>query len=903
MSDRWSRIRSIFRSSPRVEVDAEVEFHLEMRARELIDQGVDPARARQLAMERFGPVAPVEKALVESTTRRRQRADRAEVFSRLAQDLRYAFRSLKRSPGFTAAAIATLALGTGATLAVFTVVNGVLLRPLPYHDPSRIAMVWLTMAGEDGTVQELPLSSGFYSDLEREQTGVAAIAAFRSWPYALGTEEAGPERVAGARVSPALFDVLGVAPHIGRTFTRDEALPGGPSVAVLSYDLWQRRFGGNPSVIGSRITLSGQSFTVTGVMPPGFAFPRGAELPAPFQFALRTELWTPLVFDSTDVRDYSVQNLSVVARLNPGGPSASATEAALNTILHNFLREVAPQLKLDYPLKSIADQAAQPVRRGLFILLSAVLFVLLIAGANVASLLVARVGNRQRELAVRTALGAGRGRIARQLVTENVVLAAAGTGAGILVSYWATRAMLSLVPGSLPRADDVALDWRVLSAAGAVALAAGIAFGLAASYSVRWRAIAGSLHSGDGRSAGSRRRRSGRRVLVALEVALSLMLLISAALLTRSFIALQGVSPGFSSERVLTAGVGLPVAGRFNPALDGPAWATSLNAITARIAESPLVEAAGAVSSLPLSGAFEAGGIRIPGQQYEPGQAPSAQYSVVAGRYFEAAGIPVLAGRAFDSSDDDSSRATIIVNRELARRLFGSELAAVGRELLTMFTFNRDRPRLIVGVVENVKQSTLDEQPGMQAYVPESQMTYPGLTLVVRARSTATSALSAIKEAITGVAPTALLSNVRTMDEVLSQSLARQRFSMTLIGTFAVLALLLAVVGLYAVLALIVTERRREIGVRLALGAEPPDVVRLVLGEGARVVAVGILLGVGGAFAATRVLGALLYGIGAADVPTYLAAAGIVALTALAATYVPARRASRVDPKAALVAD
>jgi putative ABC transport system permease protein len=276
---------------------------------------------------------------------------------------------------------------------------------------------------------------------------------------------------------------------------------------------------------------------------------------------------------------------------------------------------------------------------------------------------------------------------------------------------------------------------------------------------------------------------------------------------------------------------------------------------------------------------------------------------VVAGRYFEAAGIPVLAGRAFDSSDDDSSRATIIVNRELARRLFGSETNAVGRELLAMFTFNRDRPRLIVGVVETVKQATLDEQPGMQAYVPESQMTYPGLTLVVRSRSTATAAVPAIKEAVAGIAPTALISDVRTMDEVLSHSLARQRFSMTLIGTFAVLALLLAVVGLYAVLALLVTERRREIGVRLALGAEAPDVIRLVLGEGARVAAVGIILGVGGAFAATRVLGALLYGIGAADLPTYAAAAGIVAVTALAATYVPARRASRVDPKAALVAD
>jgi putative ABC transport system permease protein len=823
----------------------------------------------------------------------------------VTQDASYAVRSLKRNPAFAAAAIATLGLGVGATLAVFTVVNGVLLRPLPYKDPSRIAMIWISNTSAQGGTSDLPLSSGFFADIERESKQFEAMAAFRFWPHALasagGTDS---ERVAGARVSPALFDVLGVRPMMGQVFTEAQAVPGGPNVATISYELWRRRFGGEPSIVGKQVELSGQSFTITGVMPPGFAFPRGAELPPALQFALRTDVWTPLIFDSEDLRNYSTQNLSAVGRLAPSA-SRPAAEAELSSMMRAFLAQVAPNLKLGYHVVSLVDQAGGPVKRGLLILLGAVACVLLIAGVNVVSLLLARVSNRQRELAVRAALGAGPGRIARQLVTENLVLAVAGTAVGVLISVWATKVMLALVPGSMPRADDIRLDGRVLAFGAFVTLLGGVAFGIAATVSVRWPRLARTLQTGDARSTDTVSHRYGRRLLVASEVALSLMVLIAAILLSRTFVELQRVRPGFDTESVLTAGVGLPLAGPFNPIGEGPKWAMKLNAIVAQVGSAPNVIAAGAVSSLPLDGSFEAGGIRIVGRpDPPPGEGPHAQYNVVAGNYFAAAGIAVLAGRAFDTSDDEAGRRGIIVNQTFAREQFGSAAAAVAQEVRTTFEFTRNPPpRTIVGVVDDVKQTALDEETVAQVYVPESQMAYPGLTFVVRTHGDARGAVSAIKQAVHSVDPGATLNDIRTMEDVVAQSLARQRFTMTLIGSFAALALVLASVGLYGVLALIVGQRRREIGVRLALGATRAHVVRMILGEGARVVALGLIAGIGGALAVMRVLGALLYGVSTTDPLTFAGASALVAAVALVAIYVPAMRAARVDPKSALAAD
>ena len=905
---RWSLLRRILRPDERKEVSDEIAFHIQMRTAELIEQGVEPSQARERAERRFGPVQPIQSALVDSVRRRRKREDRAEAFMSMRQDVRFAVRSLRRAPGFALSSITTLGLGVGAALSVFNVVNGVLLRPLPYNDPSRIHMIWITQAGPDGNVSDLPLSSGFYADIERQSRGFESMAAFRAWSYSL-TEAGGMEAEAleGARVSPALFDVLGVRPALGQPFTRADAVPGGPSVALIGYDLWMRRFGGDRAIVGRRVTLNGEAFTVTGVMPRGFAFPRGAELPSPFGFGLRTQVWTPLVFDSSDTRNYGTMNLSAIGRL-PSAETWLAAQTELRGIMKRFLDENAPNLKLDYRLLSMADQAGQKVQRGLLILFGAVILLLLIAGANVASLLVARISTRQRELAVRAALGAGQARIARQLITENLVLAFAGTALGIVIAYWTTKVMVALVPGSLPRADDVGLDWRVLSFAALVAAIAGAGFGAATAFAARWARISGALHTADLRSAGSARRTYGRRVLASTEVALSLMLLIGAALLVRSFIALQQVQLGFRPANVTTTNVSLPIAGAFRPARDGPRWSATLREVTARVASLNGVTAAGMVSALPLSGAFESGGLRIPGVTYENGENPSSSYHVVAGEYFKAAGIRLIAGRAFDSSDDDSSRATIVINSVVARQLFGSESAAIGRELRAMFEFDRSRPsRTVVGVVDVVKQLSVEEEPRPQVYVPIAQMPYPGLTLVVRRSEglspDARSLLSQVKREVAAVDPLATVKDTRSLSDVVSNSMARQRFSMTLIGVFAVLAVVLAIVGLYGVLTLIVGQRRREIGVRLALGAQPGSVIRMILNEGAAMAAVGVGLGVAGSFALTGVMRSLLYGVGVRDVWTFSGAAMLVTLVAMVATYVPARRASRVDPRIALAGD
>lgn len=905
---RWFQLPRILRRNERTEVSDEIAFHIQMRTAELIDQGIDPARAREMAEQRFGPVQPIERQLVDSVRRRRHRADRAEAFMDLTRDLAFAIRSLRRAPTFTGTAIATLALGVGATLAVFTVVNGVLLRPLPYSDPSRIQMIWITNQTAPGEISDLPLSSGFYVDIERQARTFESMAAFRAWSYALSTPGSpDAEPLSGARVSPALFSVLGVRPQLGQPFTRTDAFPGAPDVAMISHDLWKRRFGGDVAIVGKSVTLNGQAFTVTGVMPPGFAFPRGAELPAPFGFGLRTEVWTPLVFDSTDVRNYGTMNLSAIGRL-PSPDTRPAAQAELSGIMKQFLNEIAPNLKLDYLVRSMADQSSQKVERALMILLGAVVLVLLIATANVASLLVARVSTRQRELAVRAALGAGRARIARQLVTEHLVLAVAGTAIGLLVAYWTTQVMLALVPGSMPRADDIALDWRVLSFATLVALVAGAGFGVAATVAVRWSEPSAALHDNDQRAGSSVKQRYGRRLLAATEVALSLMLLIGAALLTRSFMSLQRVQLGFDASNVLTANVSLPVAGRFDPGRDGPQWSATLREITTRVSSLGGVSAAGMVSALPLSGAFESGGLRLPGITYQPGEEPTAQYNVVAGDYFKAAGIRLLAGRTFDAGDDDAKRATIVINRIAARELFGSEAAAIGRQLIAMFEFTRNRPpRDVVGVVDVVKQTSADEPPRSQVYVPVAQMSYPGLTVVVRASGDAQrdprSLLSLLRREARAVDPSVTVSDVRLMADVVSSSMARQRFNMTLIGVFAALALLLAIVGLYGVLALLVGQRRREIGVRLALGAKPWAVVRMVLKEGLAMALVGVVLGVGGALALTRAMKSLLYDIGTTDPWTFVGAVVIVIVVALGAAWVPARRASRVDPKTALSGD
>ena len=892
----------------RRDVSDEIRFHLDMRTQELIEQGMPREEALREAQRQFGDVAAIEAECRDERRARTRERGRREWWRGFAMDLRYAVRSLRTNAGFTVAGVLTLGLGIGAAAAVFTVVDGVLLRPLPYADPSRLAMVWISSSMEQGG-GELPLSSGLYVEAHDAVKGLSTTAAFRSWPFVLsGEANAEPEQIAGARAEPTLFGTLGVRPLLGRTFTPDEARPGGPRVVLISYSLWQRRFGGARDVIGRMVTLSGERYSIIGVMPRAFGFPRGAELPSGLQFGARTDLWAPLSFTEQDRQTYGTMNLAAVARLTPGVAPAAA-QAEIDAFAKRRFKELGlPDGRFAYSIVGLEEQAARTVRRGLFVLLGAVGFVLLIACTNVANLLIARTGARDREFAVRAALGAGRLRIVRQLVTENIVLALGGAVVGVTIAIWGSRVMLSLVPGSLPRADDVAVDDRVVGFACAVAVVAGIVFGIASALHIARRSVAATLQSGGTRLTGNARQRFGRRLIVAAEVALSVVLLVGAGLLAGSFAHLQRVTPGFDPNGVLTGNIVLPVGANFDPVRDGPGWQRFFDEFTARLGALPGVSHAGAVSSLPLSGAVESGGFSVEGRpRPAPGEGPVAEYSVVSGDYFATMGIRLLNGRTFDSRDKSDAPGVVVVNRELARRHFPGT-SPIGQRLRTGFDFsNGASPREIIGVVEDVKQTSLDAETNPAAYVPVTQMPYPFMSIVIRGKCAggdtacdATTVLPSVRRELARVDATLALSDVRPLSSVFADSIARQRFSMAVLGVFAALALLLALVGLYGVIALSVGQRRREIGVRMALGAQPRDVLSLVLGEGMRVTLLGVAIGLAGAFALTRVLRSLLFDVSTTDPRFFASAAILVAIVSLAATYIPARRALGVDATSAL---
>jgi predicted permease len=893
--------RSDLRDDSARDVTDELRFHLEMRAQEFIERGMSPEDARRAAARAFGDVGAIDAELRRAGALRDRTRARRDRLHDLFADVRFALRTLRKNAGFTTATLATLALGIGAATSVFTVVNGVLLRPLPYPDPSRLLMVWMS-SKQYG--EEFPLSSGFYSDLAAGTTSLAQTAAFRSWRYTFAAANAGDaEQVEAARVTPSFFDVIGTRPAIGRAFSDADAAVGAPPVVILSDALWRRALGGDRGVVGRQLEMSGQRFTVVGVMPPGFSFPRGAELPAGLSFGARTQMWTPMGFTEKDRQAYATQNMAAIARLRPG-TTAPQFETTITGILERWRQAVAPKLDLHYSVATLIQQASEHVRRGLLFLLAAVGLLLCIAWANVTSLLVARTTRRRREFAVRSALGAGRGRIAGQLVTENIILAVSGSILGLAISVWATRAMLALVPGSMPRADDITIDWRVMLAVSGMALVAGIVFGLAASTQAGFDQVASSLRDGT-RSSTGRHSTLGRRALVVAEVALSLMLLIGAALVTVSFARLQRVEPGFEPDHVLTAGVGLPIPGEFNPKRDGPDWARFFRGLQERLAQSPGVEAAGAVSALPLADAVETGSTATIGEPPPiPGKAHATEYLVTEGDYFRAMRIALLGGRTFNSADVAGSTPVVIVNREYARKFLGGTAAALTHQIRVFSDFSGGRDaRSIVGVVENVQNGALDAPVQPQVYVPEQQMNYPGLSVVVRTRDDPMAALPVLRRVMKETDSRAAMELPRTMQRVFDESLARQRFSMTLITVFAAAALVLAMIGLYGVISLMVNNRRREIGVRMALGARAADVLRMILAEGAMIAVVGVAVGLLGAFALSRLVATLLYDVSPTSAGIYASAAVITVLVTTAATLAPARRATRVDPTVALHTD
>ena len=812
----------------------------------------------------------------------------------LVQDLRTTLRSLGRSPAFTIAVVLTLALGIGANTAIFSVVNGVMLRPLPYRSPDRLVMVWEENPSTDYGVRYIPTSPGNFTDFRALGSVFSDAGAFRYRSSTVGGV-GDAEQLWGAELTPSMFTTLDVRPVLGRAFNRDEELPGKGNVVLLSHGLWQRRFGGNASVIGQPLEIDGDRRTIIGVMPEWFRFP----LPSmyPILTKVRAEYWVPHVIDPANAIRGG-RYMGVIARLRDDASLAQA-----RTALASSSRDLAtrfPDANSGWTATAIplADHVAAPVRPALLILLGAVGLVLLIACANVANLQLARATKRQREMTVRAALGAGRNHIVRQALTESIVLSVMGGGLGLFIVVWGADLLRAMLPAGFPRTADVSIDLSVLAFAAAASLITGLAFGLVPAMRSARVDLAHALNEGGRRTSSDRRSRRARSALVVTQVALAIVLLVAAGLLTRSMARLLAVSPGFDANGLLTAGI-RPASRDFR---DASARRLLFAGTLERLAQTPGVTAVSASTLVPFSEQEDFYGFRIEGRTNPAGapqaQDPEARFYVVAPTYFETMRIPVRMGRSLTPADDERAPPVAIINRRFAELYFPNE-SPLGRRVRS----GSEQFRTIVGVADNVSYSGLDVTPKAEIYVPFAQQDVEALMLIIRTSGDPGALVSDVRSVVREAARGTPVAEVATMEELIASSLAQRRLSMVLLGTFALLALALAAVGIYGVLSYAVVERSREIGIRRALGALEGQVMRMVVGDGMRLVAFGVGGGMVAAFLATRAMRGLLFGIGTGDPSTFVAVAAFVALVALFASYLPARRAARVEPTDALRAE
>ncbi len=806
------------------------------------------------------------------------------------KELRYAARTLLKRPGFSLVAVFTLALGIGANTAIFSVVNATLLRPLPFKDPERVVMIWGYLP-KMAFIDKLPNSSANYVNLKAQSQSFERLAAFRSWSWQL-TSYREPERLRGARVTADFFEAVGAGPMLGRVFTAEEDRPNNAQVAIISHDLWQRHFGGDTNVIGKTIMLTGQSAMIIGVMPEGFQFPGGANMIPGLQFALQNDVWMPLALTDEERQQHGNLNLAVIGRLKPGvSPLQGETE--LRT-----LQQDLPLGKIGYTLNvvSLHQQMVGSIRKPLFVLLATVALVLLIACANIANLLLARATSRQKEIAIRAALGAGRRRIVGQLLTESLLLSLAGGAVGLLLAVWGNSLLVSLIPRDVPRIHNVGLDARILLFTLAISVITGLIFGLVPALQASRFDLNKSLKDGTrGMSAGVAQNRL-RGLLVVSEVAMALVLLVGAALLMKSFVRLLNVEPGFNPENVLTLELQLAdlAPSRYEKEEERAAF---FQRLIDRLKALPGVENAGAVLALPLSGASESTDVVLEEQGSTPfAQSPEADYTIVTANYFETLQIPLMQGRHFNAHDKRDAPRVIVINDILAQRLWPGQ-EAVGKRLRV--AFEREQ-REVIGVVGSIKQTTLDAAARPAMYLPHSQAPNSGMTLLVRTRGEPLSMAAAVREEVRALDKDVPVTKVQTMERVLGASVAQPRFSMLVVGLFAGLALVLSAVGIYGVMAYSVSRRAHEIGVRMALGARAGQVLKLVLKDGMSLALAGIGVGLLGAFALTRLMASLLFGVSAKDPGTFASVAVFLGIVAFIACYIPARRATKVDPLIAL---
>jgi putative ABC transport system permease protein len=808
----------------------------------------------------------------------------------MLQDVRYAFRSLILRPRYTAVALATLALAIGATTAIFSVVYGVLLRPLPYHEPDRLVQLWETNPLRNWTEATIA-PANFLDWRERNRVfddiafylGSDIRAASLSDYVLTGTGDA--ERLQALRVSTNFFDVLGVRPKLGRTFRPEESTPGQHAVIVLSERFWRHRFGADPGVVGREISLSGTSHVVVGVMAERFRFDWE-----------RPDFWVPLAYDSAQFRQMRVPHwLRAVARLKPGVTLEQARED-MNRIAAELEREYpASNAQMGVGLGPLTDWLVGNVRAALWIFLGAVGFVLLIACANVASLMLARATDRSREMAVRTAVGASRLRLVRQLLVESAVLAGAGAAIGTALAWWAIGALAASIPPEVPRLDEVRIDLAVLAFVAGVTGATVLLFGLAPALQASRVDAAPALKDGSRGSAAAGRR--PRRAIVVAEIALAVTLVAVAGVMIRSFVRLQQVDAGIDPRGVLTAYLTLPSLKYDTPEKTIVFW----EELTERLRVLPGVTSAGGSTRIALEGYNWTGDLAIEGKPEVWGR--ELRHKEVVPDYFGAIGLPLLEGRSFLSTDDQRAPRVVVINAALAREFFPGE-DAVGRRI----SFQRPDAanhtwRTVIGVVADEKQDGLDEPVRPEVYVSHRQDPQDDMTIVVRAAVPPESLVPDVRRAVRSLDPQVPVYGVRTMEQVLADVTARERFTTVLLGSFAALALLLAAVGIYGVVAYAVSSRTPEIGLRMALGAQRRDVVRMVLGEGLRLVGTGLALGLGLAVLTGRAVASLLFETAPTDPLTLTVVALFLMLVALTATVLPARRASRIDPVTALRAE
>jgi len=789
----------------------------------------------------------------------------------LIKDLRFALRSLVKRPGFTIIVVLTLALGIGVNAAVFSVINAVLLRPLPYRDSDRVVTLWQNNLKAGVTRDDV--SPANFIDWSEQSKSFETIAGIEPFGFAL-MGEGEPERFSAWLVTKGFFEAAGTNPVRGRTFTAEDYQPGKEPVVIIGFNLWHRRFGGDESLIGRKLTLNGQPRTVVGIMP------------ADFQLPPDREMWAPQILAERHKQLRGPTYWNVVARLKPG-VTAGQAQQEMNGIASR-LAEQYPETNggMGATVVPLFEQMTGQIRSALLILAGAVGFVLLIACANVANLLMVRGSERQREFAIRRALGAGRLRLLRQTLTESLLLAFIGGGLGILLASWAVKLIPALSSTKIPRLEFTSVDTRVLFFALGTSIVTAIIFGIAPAVQF-WRNDLHDKLKESGR--GGRVRTRLRDSLVVAEVAVALVLLVGAGLLVRSFVTLLMVDPGFKKENVLALQVFL------SRALQKPEQITGFfDQSLERTQQVPGVASAAVISSPPFIALDQDTPFTIHGRPAPPaGSEPSAYYSEVSGGYLDALSIPLLRGRFFTKFDKQDSAPVVVINEAMARRYF-PDRDPVGEKLAVMYgeTINRE----IVGVTGNVLHKGLDSEPRREMFVPYHQSSSTHMTFVVKTSTHAAAMLSSVKSAIRQVNPNQTFAKTATMEELVSDSLKQRRFNLFLLGLFAVLALVLASIGIYGSISYSARQRTNEIGVRMALGAQSRDVLRLIVGEGLVLAVIGVVIGLLLAFVLTRVIKGLLFGVSATDPLTFLAIAGLLTLTALIASWIPAWRATKVDP-------